>query len=107
MRLRDVERGYEDFSTRTLREQASRCMDCGIPVVPQRVSARNSFPREDLVRTDRWRERSERLNATKNYQESPAAVDRAIVKARECLGTQPGSEWTIKQSSRDNRNCLR
>ena len=31
LRLRDWNEVYEDFDEETLRHQATRCMDCGIP----------------------------------------------------------------------------
>jgi heterodisulfide reductase subunit C len=31
LRLKDWNEVYEEFSDETLREQATRCMDCGIP----------------------------------------------------------------------------
>ena len=31
LRLRDWNEVYEEFSDETLRHQATRCMDCGIP----------------------------------------------------------------------------
>src|ERR671917_2169684 len=70
LRLLDWKEVYEDFDDATLRRQASRCMDCGIPFCHNGCPLGNLIPEwNDLVRTDRWRDAIERLHATNNFPE--------------------------------------
>lgn len=68
LRLRDWNEVYEDFDRETLREQATRCMDCGIPFCHNGCPLGNLIPEwNDLVRNGRWRDANERLHATNNF----------------------------------------
>ncbi|OBJ49224.1 glutamate synthase subunit beta [Mycobacterium sp. 1423905.2] len=68
LRLRDWNEVYEDFSEGAVREQATRCMDCGIPFCHNGCPLGNLIPEwNDLVRNGRWREAIERLHATNNF----------------------------------------
>ncbi|WP_144206755.1 glutamate synthase subunit beta [Mycobacterium tilburgii] len=68
LRLMDWKEVYEDFDDGTLREQASRCMDCGIPFCHNGCPLGNLIPEwNDLVRRGRWRDAIERLHATNNF----------------------------------------
>jgi glutamate synthase (NADPH/NADH) small chain len=68
LRLRDWHEVYDDFDNETLREQATRCMDCGIPFCHHGCPLGNLIPEwNDLVRRDRWRDAIERLHATNNF----------------------------------------
>ncbi|ETZ58446.1 glutamate synthase, NADH/NADPH, small subunit domain protein [Mycobacterium avium MAV_120709_2344] len=68
LRLRDWREVYEEFDHGTLREQATRCMDCGIPFCHNGCPLGNLIPEwNDLVRTGRWRDAIERLHATNNF----------------------------------------
>ncbi|MFY2859299.1 glutamate synthase subunit beta [Mycobacterium sp. THU-M104] len=68
LRLRDWNEVYEDFDHETLREQATRCMDCGIPFCHNGCPLGNLIPEwNDLVRNGRWRDAIERLHATNNF----------------------------------------
>ncbi|OMC23680.1 glutamate synthase subunit beta [Mycobacterium colombiense] len=68
IRLRDWREVYEEFDNETLREQATRCMDCGIPFCHNGCPLGNLIPEwNDLVRRDRWRDAIERLHATNNF----------------------------------------
>src|SRR3954453_4769928 len=85
LRLRDWKEVYEDFSHDALREQATRCMDCGIPFCHNGCPLGNLIPEwNDLVRNDRWRDAIERLHATNNFPEftgrlCPAPCEGAFV----------------------------
>src|SRR4029078_4619205 len=58
-----------------LRDQASRCMDCGIPFCHQGCPLGNLIPNwNDLVYRDRWREAKDRLHATNNFPELTGRV---------------------------------
>jgi glutamate synthase (NADPH/NADH) small chain len=68
LRLKDWNEVYEEFSDETLREQATRCMDCGIPFCHNGCPLGNLIPEwNDLVRKGRWRDAIERLHATNNF----------------------------------------
>src|SRR5271156_2456991 len=68
LRLRDWNEVYEEFDNETLREQATRCMDCGIPFCHNGCPLGNLIPEwNDLVRRDRGRDAIERLHATNNF----------------------------------------
>ena len=50
--------------------QAGRCMDCGVPFCTSGCPLGNLIPDwNELVRTGRWREASDRLHATNNFPE--------------------------------------
>ncbi|WP_084102043.1 glutamate synthase subunit beta [Demequina sp. NBRC 110051] len=54
----------------TLRRQAGRCMDCGIPFCHQGCPLGNIIPEwNDLVREGHWADAVERLHATNNFPE--------------------------------------
>ena len=70
VRLLDWREVYEDFDQSALQEQASRCMDCGIPFCNSGCPLGNIIPDwNDLVYRDRWREAIDRLHATNNFPE--------------------------------------
>jgi glutamate synthase (NADPH/NADH) small chain len=69
-RLRDWREVYEPFSAQATAEQATRCMDCGVPFCHNGCPLGNLIPEwNDLVRLGRWEEASERLHATNNFPE--------------------------------------
>ncbi|WP_297083768.1 glutamate synthase subunit beta [uncultured Demequina sp.] len=54
----------------TLRRQASRCMDCGIPFCHQGCPLGNLIPEwNDLVREGQWEDAIDRLHSTNNFPE--------------------------------------
>ena len=97
LRLLDWNEVYEDFSHETLREQATRCMDCGIPFCHNGCPLGNLIPEwNDLVRTDRWREAIERLHATNNFPEFTGRLCPAPCEGSCVLGINQ-DPVTIKQ----------
>jgi glutamate synthase (NADPH) small chain len=97
LRLRDWKEVYEDFDHSTLREQASRCMDCGIPFCHNGCPLGNLIPEwNDLVRTDRWRDAIDRLHATNNFPEFTGRLCPAPCEASCVLGINQ-DPVTIKQ----------
>lgn len=66
-------------------EQASRCMDCGIPFCHAGCPLGNLIPEwNDLIYRDRWRSATDRLHATNNFPEftgrlCPAPCETACV----------------------------
>ncbi len=85
VRIQDWREVYEPMSEESLRAQAGRCMDCGIPFCHQGCPLGNLIPEwNDLTRRGGWREASERLHATNNFPEftgrlCPAPCESACV----------------------------
>ncbi|KAA0085406.1 glutamate synthase subunit beta [Mycolicibacterium sp. P9-64] len=97
LRLRDWKEVYEDFSHDTLRDQAARCMDCGIPFCHNGCPLGNLIPEwNDLVYRDRWRDAIERLHATNNFPEFTGRLCPAPCEASCVLGINQDAV-TIKQ----------
>ncbi|OBG12633.1 glutamate synthase [Mycolicibacterium celeriflavum] len=97
IRLRDWKEVYEDFSHDTLREQATRCMDCGIPFCHNGCPLGNLIPEwNDLVRNDRWHDAIERLHATNNFPEFTGRLCPAPCEGSCVLGINQ-DPVTIKQ----------
>jgi glutamate synthase (NADPH/NADH) small chain len=69
-RVRDWKEVYLPYGKDVLRQQAARCMDCGIPFCHQGCPLGNLVPDwNDLVYRDRWQAAVERLLATNNFPE--------------------------------------
>ncbi|WP_396930813.1 glutamate synthase subunit beta [Mycolicibacterium sp.] len=97
LRLKDWKEVYEDFSQDTLEQQASRCMDCGIPFCHNGCPLGNLIPEwNDLVYRDRWRDAIERLHATNNFPEFTGRLCPAPCEASCVLGINQ-DPVTIKQ----------
>src|ERR1700759_1599364 len=70
IRLLDWKEVYEDLAREPLVEQASRCMNCGIPFCHDGCPLGNLIPEwNDLVHRDFWREAIDRVRATNNFPE--------------------------------------
>jgi glutamate synthase (NADPH) small chain len=70
IRLRDWKEVYEPFPEATLKTQAGRCMDCGIPFCHNGCPLGNLIPEwNDLVYRSDWAAAIERLHATNNFPE--------------------------------------
>jgi glutamate synthase (NADPH/NADH) small chain len=96
-RLRDYDEVYEPFPETRLRDQASRCMDCGIPFCHQGCPLGNLIPEwNDLVYHDRWREALARLHATNNFPEFTGRLCPAPCEAS-CVLSINDDPVTIKQ----------
>jgi glutamate synthase (NADPH) small chain len=97
LRLLDWKEVYEDFDDDTLRVQATRCMDCGIPFCHNGCPLGNLIPEwNDLVRDDRWFDAIERLHATNNFPEFTGRLCPAPCEASCVLGINQ-DPVTIKQ----------
>jgi glutamate synthase (NADPH/NADH) small chain len=69
-RVRDWREVYLPYPETALKEQAARCMDCGIPFCHSGCPLGNLIPDwNDLVYRDRWKAAIERLHATNNFPE--------------------------------------
>jgi glutamate synthase (NADPH) small chain len=69
-RLRDWKEVYLPFPQDQLKQQAARCMDCGIPFCHQGCPLGNVIPDwNDLVYREHWHDAIDRLHATNNFPE--------------------------------------
>ncbi len=69
-RIRDWSEVYLPYPETALRDQAARCMDCGIPFCHTGCPLGNLIPDwNDLVYRDRWKAAVDRLHATNNFPE--------------------------------------
>ena len=70
LRLMDWKEVYEEANNGQVQQQATRCMDCGVPFCHSACPLGNIIPEwNDLVRQNRWHEAFERLHATNNFPE--------------------------------------
>ncbi|MDQ2739052.1 MAG: glutamate synthase subunit beta [Actinomycetota bacterium] len=104
LRLRDWNEVYEPFAEPETKVQAARCMDCGIPFCHQGCPLGNLIPEwNELVRTGRWDDASERLHATNNFPEftgrlCPAPCEGACVLG---IGDEPVAIKVVEQQIAD------
>ena len=96
-RVHDWLEVYEDFPVSHLKQQAARCMDCGIPFCHQGCPLGNIIPDwNDLVYRDKWQDAIERLHATNNFPEFTGRLCPAPCEAACVLGIN-NDPVTIKQ----------
>ena len=96
-RVHDWLEVYEDFPVEHLKQQAARCMDCGIPFCHQGCPLGNIIPDwNDLVYRDKWRDAIDRLHATNNFPEFTGRLCPAPCEAACVLGIN-SDPVTIKQ----------
>jgi glutamate synthase (NADPH/NADH) small chain len=97
VRIQDWREVYTDFPSESLRTQAARCMDCGIPFCHNGCPLGNLIPEwNDLVYRDDWAAASERLHATNNFPEFTGRLCPAPCEASCVLGINQ-DPVTIKQ----------
>ncbi|OUU75204.1 MAG: glutamate synthase [Methylococcaceae bacterium TMED69] len=69
-RKKDWNQVMARFDSDSIREQASRCMDCGIPFCHNSCPLGNLIPEwNDLARKNQWEEALVKLHATNNFPE--------------------------------------
>jgi glutamate synthase (NADPH/NADH) small chain len=86
-RVNDWFEVYQPFAADKTREQAARCMDCGIPFCHTGCPLNNLIPDwNDLVFQDRWREAIRQLHATNNFPEFTGRICPAPCEAACVLG---------------------
>jgi glutamate synthase (NADPH) small chain len=97
VRLMDWKEVYEPGNPAQLRQQAGRCMDCGIPFCHQGCPLGNLIPEwNDLMWRGEGRQAIERLHATNNFPEFTGRLCPAPCESSCVLGiSQPAV--TIKQ----------
>ncbi|MGI9621493.1 MAG: glutamate synthase subunit beta [Acidimicrobiales bacterium] len=97
VRLRDWHEVYDPFDAEALTDQASRCMDCGIPFCNNGCPLGNLIPDwNDLVYRNHWRDAIDRLHATNNFPEFTGRLCPAPCEAACVLGINE-DPVTIKQ----------
>ncbi|MDO5633846.1 MAG: glutamate synthase subunit beta [Micrococcus sp.] len=98
VRIMDFKDVYVRPGEATVRTQASRCMDCGVPFCHAGCPLGNLIPEfNDLIRRGRWDEAVERMDATNNFPEITGRICPAPCESSCVLGiNQPAV--TIKQS---------
>ena len=96
-RVHDWLEVYEEFPVPVLQNQASRCMDCGIPFCHQGCPLGNMIPDwNDQIYRGKWEEAIERLHATNNFPEFTGRLCPAPCEASCVLGINQ-DPVTIKQ----------
>lgn len=86
-RLQDHREVYDAPGLSVLRDQASRCMDCGVPFCHQGCPLGNLIPDwNDLVYRDHWKAAIDRLHATNNFPEFTGILCPAPCEASCVLG---------------------
>jgi glutamate synthase (NADPH/NADH) small chain len=96
-RVLDWQEVYTPFARESLKAQAGRCMDCGIPFCNNGCPLGNLIPDwNDLVYRDHWREAVERLHATNNFPEFTGRLCPAPCETSCVLGINQ-DPVTIKQ----------
>ncbi|MBF0308941.1 MAG: glutamate synthase subunit beta [Magnetococcales bacterium] len=86
-RVRDWDELYQPFGQERLRQQAARCMDCGIPFCHNGCSLNNIIPQwNDWVFRGRWEEALETLHRTNNFPEFTGRVCPAPCEASCVVG---------------------
>ena len=86
-RVNDWFEVYQDFPETNVKEQAARCMDCGVPFCHTGCPVNNLIPDwNDLVWKGRWREAIRQLHATNNFPEFTGRICPAPCEAACVLG---------------------
>ncbi|MEU8261364.1 glutamate synthase subunit beta [Micromonospora sp. NPDC048999] len=98
VRIMDWREVYPPAGEELIREQASRCMDCGIPFCHDGCPLGNRIPDwNDLVRTGDWDAAVASLHATNNFPEFTGRLCPAPCEAACVLGLGGQQPVTIKQ----------
>jgi glutamate synthase (NADPH/NADH) small chain len=86
-RLQDWQEVYEPFTEEKQREQAARCMDCGVPFCHSNCPIHNLIPDwNDQAYNSRWESAIRRLHATNNFPEITGRICPAICESGCVLG---------------------
>ena len=86
-RVRDWFEVYQPYPEPKLREQAARCMDCGIPFCHTGCPLTNIIPDwNDLVYRGRWKDALKILHATNNFPDFTGRICPAPCEAACVLG---------------------
>jgi glutamate synthase (NADPH/NADH) small chain len=100
-RVRDFREFVTTLPLVELREQAARCMECGVPFCHSGCPLGNLIPDwNDLVYRDRWRDAIEQLHRTNNFPEFTGRLCPAPCEASCVLEINEGDAVSIKQIER-------
>ena len=100
-RVHDLREFVGTLPLAELREQAARCMECGVPFCHNGCPLGNLIPDwNDLVYRDRWHEAIEQLHRTNNFPEFTGRLCPAPCEAACVLEIQEGDAVSIKQVER-------
>jgi glutamate synthase (NADPH/NADH) small chain len=101
-RVRDYKLAQSELPVEELKQQAARCMDCGIPFCNNGCPLGNIIPDwNDLAYRDKWEDALSRLHSTNNFPEFTGLVCPAPCEAACVLGinqdavTIKAVEWEI------------
>jgi glutamate synthase (NADPH/NADH) small chain len=84
-----------------LREQAARCMECGVPFCHNGCPLGNLIPEwNDLVYRDQWRDAIDQLHRTNNFPDFTGRLCPAPCEAACVLEINEGNAVSIKQIER-------
>jgi glutamate synthase (NADPH) small chain len=98
VRITDWREVYPPADEELVREQATRCMDCGIPFCHNGCPLGNRIPDwNDLVRIGDWTDAVESLHATNNFPEFTGRLCPAPCEAACVLDLAGGEPVAIKQ----------
>jgi glutamate synthase (NADPH) small chain len=92
---------YQPFAVEKQRDQAARCMDCGVPFCHTGCPVNNIIPDwNDLVYNNRWERAIRRLHATNNFPEFTGRICPAPCEAACVLGIdQPAVSIKVIEKS--------
>ena len=97
-RLHDYKEFQVERPVQELRDQGSRCMECGVPFCHNGCPLGNLIPDwNDLVYRDRWFDALRQLHATNNFPEFTGRLCPAPCEAACVLEIREGDAVTIKQ----------
>lgn len=86
-RINDYKEVYQPIDAKTLKHQAARCMDCGVPFCHQGCPLGNIIPEfNDRVYNNEWEEAYHILKSTNNFPEFTGRVCPAPCEASCVLG---------------------
>src|SRR3954468_22381485 len=97
LRVHDFKEFYLPQAPEKTREQAGRCMDCGVPFCHQGCPLGNQIPDwNDLVYRDRWHDAFRNLASTNNFPEFTGRLCPAPCEAS-CVLSINADSVTIEQ----------
>ncbi|MEM6963601.1 MAG: glutamate synthase subunit beta [Bacteroidota bacterium] len=86
-RLKDYDEIYEEFSEKKVKNQAARCMDCGVPFCQSGCPLGNVIPDfNDAVYNGEWEEAYHILSQTNNFPEFTGRICPAPCESKCVLG---------------------
>ncbi|HEY5295705.1 MAG TPA: glutamate synthase subunit beta [Gaiellaceae bacterium] len=100
-RISDLHEFVGTLSPDGVRDQAARCMECGVPFCHHGCPLGNLIPEwNDLVYRDRFEEAAEQLHRTNNFPEMTSRLCPAPCEAACVLEINEGDAVSIKQVER-------